>query len=70
MDIHNRTFHGKDEKYNCDICGYQAKHKISLARHKKIVHEGVKYHCRQCNYQSTTKRDLAQHKRAIHEGFK
>ena len=26
MKIHIRTFHGKDEKYNCDICGYQVLH--------------------------------------------
>ena len=23
MEIHNRTFHGQDEKHNRDICGYQ-----------------------------------------------
>ena len=45
MDIHNRTFHGKVKKYNCDLCGHQVSHKCSLARHKKIVHEGVKFPC-------------------------
>ena len=43
MEIHNCTFHGQDEKYNHDICGYQVLNKISLVRHKKIVHEGIKY---------------------------
>ena len=55
MDIHNRTFHSKDEKHNCDICGYQVSNKVSLARHKKIVHEGVKYHCRKCDFQGTSR---------------
>ena len=32
MEIHNHTFHGQDEKYNRDICGYQVLNKISLAR--------------------------------------
>ena len=59
MDIHNRTFHGKDEKYNCDICGYQVSNKISLTTHKKIVHKGVKYPCRQCDNQATSKWNLA-----------
>ena len=60
MDIHNRTFHDEDAKYNCDICGHQVLHKLSLARHRKIVHEwakhkravheGVKYPCEQFNH--------------------
>ena len=54
IDIHISTFHSKDEKDNCDICGYQVSNKKNLARHKKIVHEGVKYPCRQCDYQSTS----------------
>ena len=62
MDIHNSTFHHKDKKYNCDLCGHQASHKKSLAIHKKIVHEGVKFPCRQCNYQATLKGNLAKHK--------
>ena len=68
MDIHNRTFHDKVKKYNCDLCGQQVSHKNSLARHKKIVHEGIKFPCRQCNYQATTKGNLAKHKTAVHEG--
>ena len=43
MEIFNRTFHDKVEKYNCDICGYQVSHKNSLARHKKIVYEVVEF---------------------------
>ena len=70
MDIHNRTFHGKDEKYNCDICGFQVSNKISLGRHKKIVHEGVKYHCKQCHYEATSESHIDEHKRAAHEGVK
>ena len=61
MNIHNRTFHGKDEKYNCDLCGHQVSHKNSLARHKKSVHEGVKFPCGQCIHQATTKGSLAEH---------
>ena len=59
MEIHNHTFHGQDENYNRDICGYQLLNKISLARHKKIVHEIP-----------LKKRDLLWHKRAVHEGVK
>ena len=70
MDIHNRTFHDKVKKYNCDVCGQQVLHKNILARQKKIVHEGIKFPCRQCNYQSTTKGSLAEHTRAVHEGVK
>ena len=70
MEIHNHTFHGQDEKYNRDICGYQVLNKISLARHKKIVLEGIKYSCRQCNHLATSKGNLAGHKRAVHEGVK
>ena len=36
MDIHNKTFHGKIKKYNCDICGHQVSHKSSLVRQEKI----------------------------------
>ena len=32
MEIHNRTLHDKNAKYNCDICGHQVSHKMSLAR--------------------------------------
>ena len=32
MEIHNRTFHDKNAKYNCN-----------LEKHKKIVHDRVKY---------------------------
>ena len=39
MDIHKRTFHDKEKKYNCDLWGHQVSHRNSLARHKKIVHE-------------------------------
>ena len=39
MEIHNRTFHDENAKYNCDICGHQVSHKRSLVRHKKIDHE-------------------------------
>ena len=70
MDIHTRTFHFGDKKYNCDLCGYQVSHKNSLARHKKIVHEGVKFPCGQCNNQAISKGYLAQHKRVVHEGVK
>ena len=70
MDIHNRTFHSKDQRYSCNICGYQVSNKINLVRHKKIVHEGVKYPCRQCDHQATTIGSLAQHKRAVHGGVK
>ena len=80
MNIHNRTFHEKDPKYKCDICGLQALHKFNLARHKKIVHEwvkhkkavheGVKYPCGQCGEQFTQKGNLAKHKREVHEGVK
>ena len=70
MDIHNRTFHDKVKKNKCDICGYQVSQKKSLARHKKIVHDGVRFSCRQCNYQATSKGHLAEHKRAFHEGVK
>ena len=60
LNIHNHTLHGKEEKYNCDIiCGCQLSNKISLATHKKIVHEIP-----------LKKRDLLRHKRAVHEGFK
>ena len=60
MNIHNRTLHGKEEKYNCDIiCGCQLSNKISLAKHKKIVYEIP-----------LKKRDLLRHKRAVHEGVK
>ena len=69
MDNHNKTFHDKDAKYNCDICGHQVLHELNLARHKKIVHEGVKYPCRQCGQQFTQKGSLAKHKRAVHEGI-
>ena len=27
MEIHNRTSHGKNAKYNCDICGHQVSQK-------------------------------------------
>ena len=70
MDIHNRTFHDKDKKYNCDLCGKQVSHKDSLARHKMIVHERVKFLCGKCNHQSASKGNLARHKMAIHEGVK
>ena len=37
LNIHNRTLHGKEEKYNCDIiCGCQLSNQISLATRKKI----------------------------------
>ena len=52
MDIHNRTFHDKDKKYNSDLCGHQVPYKNSLATHKNIVHEGVKFPRWQCNYQA------------------
>ena len=67
MDIHNRAFHYKHKKYNCDLCGHQVKQKNSLTRHKR---EGVKYVCEQCNHQLTTKGSLAEHKRAVNEGVK
>ena len=70
MDNHTRNFHGKVKKFNCDICGHHVSQKNSLARHKKIVHEGVKYPFGQYNYQATTKGSLAEHKRAVHEGVK
>ena len=63
MDIHNRTFHNRVAKYNCDIFGHQVLQKLSLVRHKKIahkvikhkraVHKGVKYPCGQCRQQFT-----------------
>ena len=59
MDIHNHTYHGKEEKYNCDSCDNKISKKKSKARHKKIVHEGVKYHCRQWDYQVSLKGNLA-----------
>ena len=58
MDIHNKTFHDKVKKYDCDLCGYQVSHKNSLAKHEKIVHEGVKLRCRQCKYNKTSKKVL------------
>ena len=64
MDIHNRTFHNKNAKYNCNICGHQVLRKVSLVRHKKIVHEGVRFQCRQCNHQATSTGDLAIHKKS------
>ena len=67
MEIHIKTVHDKEKKYTFDPCGPQVSHKSRLARHKKIVHEGVKYPCEQCNYQATTKGSLAEHKRAVHE---
>ena len=40
LNIHNRTLHGKEEKYNCDIiCGCQLSNQISLATRKKIEHK-------------------------------
>ena len=55
LNIHNHTLHGKEERYDCDIiCGCQLSNKISLATHKKIVHE----------------KHLLWHKRAVHEGDK
>ena len=50
--IHNKTFHEEDKKYKCDVCGHRVSHKNSLARHKKIAHEGVKFPCWECNYQA------------------
>ena len=70
MGIHNSTFHSKDAKCSCEICGHQSSLKKGLARHKKIVHNGGKFPCRQCNYQVTAKENLAQHKRAVHDGVK
>ena len=49
MDIHIRNFHDDNKKYDCDLCGHQVSRKNSLARHKKIVHEGVKFPYGQCN---------------------
>ena len=68
MDIHSRNFDNKPNKYSCDICSRQESNKNSLARHKKIVNDGVKFLCRKCNHQATTKWNLAQHKRAVHDG--
>ena len=31
MDTHNRTFHYKDKKYNCDLCGHQVSHNPEFA---------------------------------------
>ena len=70
LDIHNRTLYDKDKKYDCKLCGHQVSKKNNLARHKKIVHEGVKFPCGQCNCKTTDKGNLALHKRAVHEGVK
>ena len=65
MDIHTRTFHGKVKKYNCDLCGHQVSHKNSLARHKKIVHEGKNFLAGNATIKQQQKE---KHKTAEHEG--
>ena len=70
MKIQKSNILDNNEKYSCDVCGHQVSHKKNLARHKKIVHEGVRHHCRQCNYQATDVGSLARHKRAVHEGLR
>ena len=52
---------GKEKKYDSVLFGHQVSHKNSLAKHKKIVHEGVKFPCGQCNIQATLKGNLAEH---------
>ena len=70
LKTHNKTFHDKNAKYNCDVCDHQVTSKGNLARHKRAVHEGVKFPCGQCNHQATSKGNLAQHKRRVHERMK
>ena len=68
MVIHKKTFHNKDEKYDCDMCGHQVLQKKSLTGHKKTVHHEVKYPCRQCNKEFSNRRNFARHQQTLHEG--
>ena len=36
METQNKAFHEKDDRYNCNICGYKVSHMKSLARYKKL----------------------------------
>ena len=69
-NLQKSNFDKKDTMYSCDECGHQVPQKNSLAKHKRIVHNGVKFSCSQCSYQTTTKGHFAEHQRAVHEGVK
>ena len=67
MEIHYSTFHNKEAKYICDVCGHQSLQKERLARHKIIKHDGAKYSCK---YQTTLDGNLTEQKGAADEEIK
>ena len=57
-------------RYVCNECDFEGKHRINLYRHRQSVHRRVKYDCNQCNYQTTRQDSLSEHIRSVHEGVK
>ena len=57
-------------KYSCELCGYQAKHQVSLKTHIQSIHEKIKYPCNMCNYQATQQGRLKCHIQSVHEKIK
>ena len=60
-----------DEDQQCEICNKVFTRKYSLAKHIKIVHEGVKNHeCETCGKSFGISSELKKHIARVHEGIK
>ena len=50
------------------MCGFVAKSKAVLERHKRKVHKLIQYPCNQCNYVACFSNTLKRHVDAVHKG--
>ena len=57
-----------EKKFQCDMCDFTTRWKLSIKRHIEEVHKLIKYPCDKCEYQATQVSNLIRHKQAIHEG--
>ena len=70
MERHYRFVHkGIKDKYDCQLCEYQATASNALQIHLKSIHEGLRYPCNQCDYQATQESNLRTHIKVKHEGI-
>jgi KRAB domain-containing zinc finger protein len=62
-----RLHTGKEKNYVCEICGFKAKVKITLTKHKRI-HEEKNLKCLYCDWSGRRKEVLERHIDKQHQG--
>ncbi|CAG9312197.1 unnamed protein product [Blepharisma stoltei] len=56
----------KDDRYECEYCHQIIKHRYSLERHVKVVHQGYRPFACDCGKQFATKEQLGRHRNSKH----